>query len=328
MTAEAKFSGTGEAGADRTGADEVGADDVGANEVGEVASLMALLDGASLEMSPREQDAIPAAARLLPPGTEVFISSPPAVSHHDIVATAVVLRRHGLEPVPHVAARALSGFTQLNDLLARVAGEAGVHRALVIGGDLEPPHGPFRASLDVLSLGLFEKHAFSRVSLAGYPEGHPRIAEATLDRALAVKLALLRHAGIAAGVVSQFAFEAAPVLAWLVSLHDREPLLPIRIGLAGPASIAALARYAVRCGIGASINALTRNRTSIARLVTESGPEAIVRDLAAADWRALGVEGVHLFGFGGLERTARWVGAATAGAIRLTPDAPGFVVRW
>jgi methylenetetrahydrofolate reductase (NADPH) len=288
--------------------------------------VMALMAGASLEMSPRELDAIVPAAAFLAPGTEVFISAPSGMSHHDIVTAAVALRRRGLEPVPHVAARGLAGFTQLNDLLARATGEAGVHRALVIGGDIDPPNGPFRSSLDVLSLGLFEKYGFTRLGLAAYPEGHPRIAEPSLDRALAVKLALLRHAGIEAEAVTQFAFDAAPVLAWLHGLHARDPLLPVRIGLAGPASIATLARYAVRCGIGASIGALVGRGTSIARLVTESGPEKIVRDLAAADWRATGVSGVHLFGFGGLTRTARWLGAVTKGNFRIGADGAGFTV--
>jgi methylenetetrahydrofolate reductase (NADPH) len=104
-------------------------------------AIMAAVSGASLEMSPRERDALPAAAEYLLPGTEVFVSSPPSVSHHDIVSAAIALRRRGFEPVPHVAARSLVGFTQLNDLLARVAGEAGVRQALVIGGDLDPPAG-------------------------------------------------------------------------------------------------------------------------------------------------------------------------------------------
>jgi methylenetetrahydrofolate reductase (NADPH) len=289
-------------------------------------AVMALVAGASLEMSPRERDAIVPAAEFLTPGTEVFVSSPPAVSHHDIVSAAVALRRHGLEPVPHVAARALVGFTQLNDLLARVTGEAGVRRALVIGGDLDPPSGPFHASLDVLSLGLFEKHGFTRIGLAGYPEGHPRIAAPVLERALDVKLALLPQAGIEARAVTQFVFDAAPVLDWLSVLRVREASLPVRIGLAGPASIATLARYAVRCGIGHSIGALVRHGTSIARLVAESGPEPVLRQLASSDWRGLGVDGVHLFGFGGLTRTARWLRAVTDGDFRIETDGVGFTV--
>ncbi len=284
---------------------------------------MALVSGASLEMSPRERDAIPEAADFLAPGTEVFVSSPPAVSHHDIVGAAVALRRHGFEPVPHVAARTLVGFTQLNDLLARAAGEAGVRRALVIGGDLDPPAGPFHAGLDLLALGLFEKHGFTRIGLAAYPEGHPRIAQSTLDHAFAAKLALVRQARIDVHAVTQFVFDAAPVLDWLRALRAHEPSLPVRVGLAGPAGIATLARYAVRCGIGHSIGALARHGTSIARLVTESGPEPVVRQLAAAQ---AGLSGIHLFSFGGFPRTARWLRAVTEGDFRVTDDTPGFRV--
>jgi methylenetetrahydrofolate reductase (NADPH) len=293
---------------------------------GERAAIMALVSGASLEMSPREQNAIPASAEFLAPGTEVFISSPPKVSHHDVVSAAVALRRRGFEPVPHLAARGLVGFAQLNDLLAQWAGEAGVRRALVIGGDIDPPAGPFHASLDVLSLGLFEKYGFSRLSLPAYPEGHPRISGPTLDRALDVKVALLRRAGIEARAVTQFVFDAAPVLDWLRLLRGREALLPVRVGLAGPASVATLARYAMRCGIGQSIGALVRRSTSIARLVTESGPEPVVRELAEADWRGQGVNGIHLFGFGGLTRTARWLKVVTEGGFRIEAGDTGFTV--
>ncbi len=286
-------------------------------------AIMALVSGASLEMSPREREAVAAAAEYLAPGTEVFVSAPPAVSHHDIVGSAVDLRRRGFEPVPHVAARSLVGFTQLNDLLARVAGEAGVRQALLIGGDLDPPAGPFHASLDVLALGLFEKYGFTKIGVAGYPEGHPRIAQPALALALTAKLALLRQAGIAAHVVSQFVFDAAPVLDWLQNLRAYETLLPVRIGLAGPAGIATLARYAVRCGIGHSINALVRHRTSIARLVAETGPDAVVRQLAVAQPP---VSGLHLFSFGGLPRTARWLRAVTDGDFRIASDGPGFTV--
>ncbi len=285
---------------------------------------MALVSGASLEMSPREQDAVATAAEVLEPGTTIFVSSPPAVSYHDIVGAAVTLRRRGFEPVPHVSARGLTGFTQLNDLLARAAGEAGARHALVIGGDPDPPAGPFRASLDVLSLGLFEKYGFTRISLAAYPEGHPRISRPLLDRALAVKLALTRQAGLTTQVVTQFVFDAAPVLDWLPEFRERENLVPVRIGLAGPASIATLARYAARCGIGQSIVALVRHGPAIARMVTESGPELVVRQLAAADWRGRGVNGIHLFGFGGLARTARWLHAVTEGDFRIEVDGTGF----
>ena len=180
---------------------------------------MALVAGASLEMSPRERDAIAAAAEFLRPGTEVFVSAPPAVSHHDIVSAAVALRRRGFEPVPHVAARSLVGFTQLNDLLARVAGEAGVRRALVIGGDLEPPAGPFHASFDVLSLGLFEKYGFCRNWPCRLPGGPPTHCAAGAGTRACCETGVAAPGRDRAHVVTQFVFDAAPVLRWLQALR-------------------------------------------------------------------------------------------------------------
>ena len=103
--------------------------------------------------------------------------------------------------------------------------------------------------------------------------------------------------------------------------------MPVRIGLAGPASVATLARYAVRCGIGQSIAALVRRGPAIARMVAESGPEVVVRQIAAADWRGSGVNGIHLFGFGGLARTARWLHAVTEGEFRIEANGEGFKVN-
>jgi hypothetical protein len=69
--------------------------------------------------------------------------------------------------------------------------------------------------------------------------------------------------------------------------------------------------------------ALTRHGTSIARLVTEAGPEAMLRQLAAAEVTAAGI---HLFSFGGLVRTARWLRAVIDGDFRISDEETGFTV--
>ena len=102
----------------------------------------------------------------------MFVNHPPSVTHHDIVAACARLQRAGFVPVPHVAARRLASFTQASDFLQRAAGEAGVERILLIGGD-DSPVGPFRASLDLLATGVVERHGIGQVAFAGYPEGHP-----------------------------------------------------------------------------------------------------------------------------------------------------------
>ncbi len=280
-------------------------------QVQETARPAALMRGFSLEVSARDTKAIAAAGEALPAGTEVYVNWIAGDSHHRNVAAAARLRSAGLTPVPHIGARHLAGFTQLADFLARLAGEAGVSRVLAIGGDLDRPAGPYASSLEMLRTGLFARHGIARIGLAGYPEGNPRIAPQALAAALDAKLALAREQGLAAEIVTQFCFEAAPILGWLRGARARGIAAPVRVGLAGPASVTTLMKYALRCGVGNSVRALTLRGPAIARLLNESAPDAVLRDLAGAlaGDPALGIAGIHLFSFGGLTRTAAWARA-------------------
>jgi methylenetetrahydrofolate reductase (NADPH) len=210
----------------------------------------------------------------------------------------------------------LLGFSQANDFLARAATEAGVTRVLLLGGDAARPVGPFQSALDLLSTGLVEKHGIRAVAFAGYPEGHARIDAQVLEAALRAKLALARTRGLAASVVTQFAFEAEPILAWLAALRHDGIDCPVHIGLAGPASVAMLARYAVRCGIGASLRALARGHTDFAHVLTEANPVPLVEALAAGEDKAAPIDGVHVFTFGGVRRAAMSIREAASGSFR------------
>src|SRR5215469_7431942 len=81
------------------------------------AQLKALLAGFSIEASSGDA-AIDAAASHLAPGADVYVNWLPGDNHHRSVAACATLRRAGLNPVPHVAARYLTGLTQLHDFLA------------------------------------------------------------------------------------------------------------------------------------------------------------------------------------------------------------------
>jgi methylenetetrahydrofolate reductase (NADPH) len=287
--------------------------------------IIELMRGASLEVSARDPLAGEGLCGLVAAGTTVFINITPGDSHHAMVAAAARLRRAGFRPVPHVAARPLASFTQLNDYLRRLAGEAGVDSALVIGGDLDRPAGPFSSSFEILSTGLFERHGVRHVGLAGYPEGHPKLGGRALADALRLKLGLARQAGLQPFIVTQFGFAAAPMLDFVARCRAEAIAAPIHIGLAGPASIATLAKFAVRCGIGSSLRHLAAGHAALARLLTETGPEAVIHELAGAG-ACHGIAGLHFFSFGGVRRTARWLSAASGGAIDLAAGEAGFRV--
>lgn len=272
-------------------------------------SLRALIGAFSTEITARDKKALAACRDHLEPGTTVHVAWIPGDEVSPIVATLAALRRDGFNPVPHVAARQLASATTLEDYIARAVGEAGVDELLVVGGDAQRPAGPFTSTMDVLNTGIVERHGIARVGIAGHPEGSPRIGPIELDAALREKAHYAAHSVARFHVVTQFCFEVDPILSWVTELRNAGIALPVRIGLAGPASVATLVKFALRCGVGNSIRALNLRGAAIARLLGESDPSPLLIALhrfAVSD-PALGIAGFHFFPFGGIPRLARWL---------------------
>lgn len=282
------------------------------------ASKASVMDGWSLEATLPKPEEIEALAGILAPGAEVFLSTLPHVTLDRQIATARLVRAAGLEPVPHIAARYFGSPKEVADFLEQAVAEADVRRLLVIGGDLDPPRGPFASAFDLIESGLLGAFGIERIGVAGYPDGHPAIPDAALAAALDAKLDAAHRAGFAVEVVTQFCFQAAPILRWVERLHARHPLVPIRLGLAGPASIKALVRYAMRCGVGMPLDGLGQKVAMAAQLVRRVSPDPIVDALDAASVGRVagGRVSAHFFSFGGLERTARWAAEAEQGRLR------------
>ena len=84
--------------------------------------------------------------------------------------------------------------------------------------------------------------------------------------------------------------------------------LPIIVGLAGPATLATLTKFGLRCGIGNSMRALRGQIGRFGRLLTDTGPDDVMRGLYAAPPTATAsIAGFHLFPFGGLRKSANWL---------------------
>ena len=277
-------------------------------------NLAGMLSRYSIEVHPGDSRALDAARGRLRPGTEVFLTWIPGANPMDLVAAAAQLQRAGLLPVPHIGARHLESSAQLEQLAARLAGDAGVDRILVIGGDRATPAGPYDSSLAVMQTEVFQRAGITRMAIAGFTEGNPNIPESALDEALRAKVNFAVSAGLELSIVTQFCFTAQPIVAWLRRIRAEGIENPVRVGLAGPASLATLVRYAVRCGIGNSLHVLTEH-PSFAKLLTDNGPERIIREIAAQAeaWKngslPLGIAGLHFFVFGGFGKTVDWINA-------------------
>jgi methylenetetrahydrofolate reductase (NADPH) len=252
-------------------------------------------------------------------GTDVTITFLPGDNYSHNVETAAALRRAGFNPVPHIAAREIASRKMLDDFLSRLRGEADATRVLLIAGDVAAARGPFKSSGDVRASGLLEAHNITRVSVAGHPEGHPYLDEAGALGVLKAWRDWGRETGTDIDLLTQFCFESAPILALLGRLAARGIDLPVTIGLAGPATPATLTKFALRCGIGNSIRAVRGQIGRYGRLLTDTGPEDVMRGLTAAPRPMTeAIAGFHLFPFGGLRKARSWLRAYPEEMLRPT----------
>jgi methylenetetrahydrofolate reductase (NADPH) len=265
-----------------------------------------LLADFSVEVTASGGDSVADAAALLPEGTPVSITYLPGETVEARVAAAALIRRLRFLPVPHISARRLVSHEDLDSYLAALSRRAGLDRALVVAGDCRPM-GPFDDALAVIRSGLLAEYGIRRVGIAGYPEGHPDIPAERLWQALADKHRVLLDMGHEPIVTTQFAFDAEALVGWIGGVRDRGITSTIRLGVPGPATVRALLRFAARCGVGASAKVMRKYGISLARLMNVAGPDRLVEDLASSlDPMRHGDVRVHLYPFGGLERTAEW----------------------
>jgi methylenetetrahydrofolate reductase (NADPH) len=269
-------------------------------------ALVRALQQSSIEVSARPGVAAELGEFFLP-GTEVSITFLPADDYRRNVNIAVELRRAGFTPILHVSARQLASRDELSDFVERAVGEAEARAIVLIAGDTVVPRGPFHSSLHVLETGLLQRHGIERVFLAGHPEGHSYFDIPEGVALLARKLDAARQDGLAAEIITQFCFDAEPATSFLRELDARRIAVPVRIGVAGPASPATLLKFALRCGVGESIRAVRDQVTRFGRLLTETGPDAFVSELMADARVAERVRAFHFFPFGGVRKTGRWI---------------------
>jgi methylenetetrahydrofolate reductase (NADPH) len=255
----------------------------------------------SIEATRPNAAEIAALAGILPPATPVYFSAVPTVTRDELVSAAALLRKAGLEPVIHIAARRTAAASDLQELLATLRGEADIKRLLVIGGDADQL-GPFPDALSVIQKGRLREAGIEEIGIGAYPEGHPRIPPGRLEAALDEKIAAAAAHSLRVHIVSQFSFSPERILDWLKQLRACGITRPVKVGMAGPSSVPALFRYAKRCGVAASLRGLVSG--AAAALIGHVGPDRIIETLTGAD--GLGEVAAHYFSFGGAVETARY----------------------
>jgi methylenetetrahydrofolate reductase (NADPH) len=281
---------------------------VGAPNLTPAQRLATLIGAYSIEMTAKDGSALREAKDLIPRGTSVSITFLGGETTCARVAAASQARSHGFSPRPHISARRIASESELETFLADLTEQAQIDRAFVVAGDLARPAGPYFDALAVIRSGLLGKYGVRHVGISGYPDGHPDFPEEKLWHALRDKHHALTDLGHSYDIVTQFGFDAKPVLDWLQKLRDGGITAPVRVGVPGPASVKTLLRFAARCGVGASASVMAKYGVSITRLLNTAGPDALISELAARIEPARhGEIFIHFYPFGGLLRTAQWV---------------------
>ena len=80
------------------------------------------------------------------------------------------------------------------------------------------------------------------------------------------------------------------------------------IGVAGPAKLQTLIKFAIACGVGPSLRVLQKRAMDVTKLLLPYAPTDFVADLAAHKARhpEFGIEAVHFFPLGGIKSNATW----------------------
>ncbi|MFP7570519.1 methylenetetrahydrofolate reductase [Marivita sp. S2033] len=286
--------------------------------------MEAFLAGYSIEVMPRTAEKIADFRALLAPGTRVYIAHIDGTPIQDMVATARRLAEDGFPVMPHFPARIIKDQATLADWIARYQGEAGVDQALLLAGGVAEPHGEFHSSMQLMETGLFDKAGFTRLHVAGHPEGNrdidPDGGARNVEDALRWKQAFSERTDAKMALATQFAFEAEPIIQWANDLAEAGITLPIHIGIAGPAKLQTLIKFAIACGVGPSLRVLQKRAMDVSKLLLPYEPTDIVTKLAAhkAANPDFNIEQVHFFPLGGISSNANWAiehgGAATAPA--------------
>lgn len=274
------------------------------------AEVQAFLAGYSIEVMPRTAEKVEDFRAILPRGTRVYIAHIEGTPIQDMVATAKRLNAEGFAVMPHFPGRIIPDRATLADWIARYQGEADVKQALLLGGGVNTPAGEFDSSMQLIETGLFD--GFDRLHVAGHPEGNKDIDKDGSDRivmqALKWKQDFANRSDAKMAIATQFCFESGPVIDWVNRINAAGITIPVHIGVAGPAKLQTMLKFAIACGVGPSLRVLQKRAADVTKLLLPYEPTDFIAELAAykAANPGFGIESVHFFPLGGIKTNAQW----------------------
>ena len=274
--------------------------------------MAAFLQGYSIEVMPRTAEKVKNFRVILPKGTRVYIAHIEGTPIEDMIATAKRISGEGFDVMPHFPARIIKDEATLSDWIARYQGEAGIEQALLLAGGVAKPHGDYHSSMQLLDTGLFDKAGFKRLHTAGHPEINTDIdpdgGRKNVNEALSWKQEFSKRTDAQMALTTQFCFDSKSVIEWANDLETQSIDIPVHIGIAGPAKLQTMIKFAIACGVGPSLKVLQKRAKDVTKLLLPFEPTQIIAELAAhkAANPNFNIEQVHFFPLGGIKTNATW----------------------
>jgi methylenetetrahydrofolate reductase (NADPH) len=209
----------------------------------------------------------------------------PGTSYKDVIEQTKALSKSGFNAIPHFPARSITDLDMLKDYVDQVK-EAGVKQVLIIGGDRDIL-GNYHCSLQLIETGLFDG---MKIGIAGHPEGSPNMSDQAIDEAMKSKSSFADY------IVTQWTQDTNAL-----SEFVNEAPLPVHVGLAGPASMKTLIKFAGFVGLKNTLSFAKKNASKIFDLLTVQTPHDVIQELKG------NVDNFHIYAFGGIKKTSEWL---------------------
>jgi methylenetetrahydrofolate reductase (NADPH) len=292
------------------------------------ARIVEFARGASTEISTHDEELLPALVNKLPAGTTVYVAHTPKATLDEVVRVAAKAQSLGFRASPHIVARRLESERALRTALGELA-EAGVEQVLLVAGDREQPL-KYTSTLEVIDTGAIEAAGIRYAGVAGHPEGHRHVGPTVLLAALKHKQAWAERSGVKVHIATQFGFNPEGVCQWAQHLTEQGITLPVHVGIAGPTPLQKLIKFAMACGVGASLGSLMKNMSAMTNLARmKTGPDEMLAGMVrgCASYPQARIVRPHFYAFGGVMATATWMRAVMDGAFELQPDSDKFALN-
>lgn len=265
----------------------------------------------------------------LPPGFQIEIVFSPLDQDpvSNILRATSTIQRAGHKPIPHISARGLK-YGELGPFLENLS-DQGVREVLVIGGDPNPPKGPYHESMQVLAEIVAHNrntpNPITRVGVAGHPDGHPQATIVDVRH----KVNFLNDHGIEPHIQTQPVARGETLISYARNIAESGIDAPIMAGLFGPGTAVDYLQIASQVGVRKSTLFLWRNPQVLAAALLETartvpskslqekidkikgrfnyGPENLIQEIASHPELAdTSIQGIYLFSLKNFGKSARF----------------------